>query len=266
MERVLEQALAHAEAAGDHRNRARILSDLARATVIGPRSVAEGISRCESILERAGNDIASSAVTETMLAVLEAMLARFDDARARWQRTKARLEEVGLTMSLAALQMYRAFIELLADTPERAEADVAGAYVTLERIGEQRRLATTAALLARLMCAQDRWDEAERYSRISEQAASSDDIVSQALWRSARGRVLARAGEDRAARGLVDGACAILKDTDFLMLQADTLVDRGEVLELLGATAEADDCLDEAASIYARKGVTAARVMPRLRR
>jgi tetratricopeptide (TPR) repeat protein len=257
MERVLEEALTHAERAGDRRSCTRILSDLARATVIGPRPVAEGIERCQSIVQRAGTDIACGAVADTMLAVLEAMLGRFDEARQRWQRTKARLQEVGLSVTLAALQMYPAFTELLAGTPERAEAEVADGYVSLKRIGEQRRLATITALLARLLCAQQRWDEAELYTRLSEQAASRDDIVSQALWRGTRGRVLARAGDERAALELVDSACALVRETDFLMLQADMLLDRCEVLELLGRPSEAGDCLEQAASIYERKGVTA---------
>lgn len=92
-----------------------------RAVVTGPRPVTAGIRRCNQILERAGDDFALAAVTETMLAVLEAMEGRFDEARVRWQQGNQRLEDVGLSVTVAVLQMYHGFIELMAGTPEDAQ-------------------------------------------------------------------------------------------------------------------------------------------------
>ena len=135
------------------------------------------------------------AVAETMLAVLEAMAGRFDDARERWQSSMRRLEDVGLSVTVAILQMYRVFVELLAGTPERAAPSVTEAYAVLERTGERRRLATTAALLGRLLYAQGSFEESDRYSRIAEEGASRDDVVTQVLWRGTRAKLLARGGE-----------------------------------------------------------------------
>ena len=73
MEAVLEHALRDAERAGAHRERSRILRDLARATVIGPRPVDAGIRRCHEILRRADDDVTTAAVADAMIAVLEAM-------------------------------------------------------------------------------------------------------------------------------------------------------------------------------------------------
>ncbi len=256
MEEALERALTYAESAGERRQRSRILSDLARATVIGPRPVDDGITRCQSILERADDDdVVLTAVTETMLAVLEAMDGRFADARERWARSKRRLLDVGLSVTVAALQMYCAFIEILAGTPHHAELELDEAYAVLEPIGERGHLVTTAALLARLLYAQGRHDESERYSRICEETASDEDVVSQVLWRGTRAKVLALAGKTRRAEELVDSAVALAHETDFLMLHADALRDRADVRTILNRPDHAAQDAAQAKALYERKGI-----------
>ena len=256
MEQVLERALKHAERAGDPRERSRILSGLARATVIGPRPVDAGISRCLAILERAAEDVVLTAVTDAMLAVLEAMRGGFDIARDRWGQSKQRLEDVGLTVTLAGLQMYGAFIELLAGDPKAAELEVAQAYAVLERVGERHRLPTIAALLARALYAQGRYEEAELYSEITEREASEDDVVSQVMWRGTRGKVLARKSETRRAEELVQDGVSRACQTDFLFLRADALIDYAEVLAMLSRYEEAARHVDQAVDLYERKGIT----------
>jgi tetratricopeptide (TPR) repeat protein len=252
MERVLERALSHASATAE---RARILNALASATVIGPRPVVEGISRCTSILEQAGDHVKVVAFTETMLAVLEAMDGCFDAARERWTRSKRRLEDFGLGFTVSLLGMYPAWIELLAGTPGRAEPELRDAYIQLERVGEHSHLATIAALLARLLCAQGRYDESEPYLEVAQACASEDDIVSQVLWRGTRSRVLARRESGAAADELAASAVVLGDRTDFLMLRADALADRAEVLARLGRQDEADRDLALSRELYARKGI-----------
>src|SRR5437868_6305026 len=82
----------------------------------------------------------------------------------------------------------------------------AAAGVVLRRAGERNRLATIAALLARLLYALGRFDESQRYSMISEDAASDEDVASQVLWRGTRGKILARAGDIHGAEGMASGA------------------------------------------------------------
>jgi DNA-binding SARP family transcriptional activator/class 3 adenylate cyclase/tetratricopeptide (TPR) repeat protein len=255
MERALERALTHAERAGDRREQSRILGYLARATVTGPRHVDDGIQRCSAILERAKDDVVLTAVTETMLAVLEAMRGGFDEARAHWARSKRRLENVGLSITVAVLQMYSAFIELMAETPENAVPEVSEAYAFLERIGEGHRRATTAAVLARLLFAQGRYGECEAYCRITQETASEDDLGTQVIWRGTHGRLMARAGKSRLAEDLVDGGVALAEKTDFLMLHGDALSDRAEVLTVLDRPEQAARDLEHAIALYERKGI-----------
>ena len=166
-----------------------------------------GISRCLAILAGARDDVALIAVTETMLAVLEAMAGKFDEARERRCACRRRLQDVGLSVTLAALAMYSAFIELMAGSPANAENEVAEAYVLLKRIGERRRLPTTAALLARLLYAQGRYEEAEHFGNVTAETASEDDVVSQVdLARHPRQGLRARAGKTVRAESLTNSA------------------------------------------------------------
>ena len=253
MESILERALTHAEEAGDHRMQARVLGFLARATVAGPRPVDDGLQRCQAILRRAGEDIGLIAVTETMLSVLEGMQGRFAEARRRWQAAKRDLEAVGLSVTVAKLQMYCAFVEQLAGTPENAEPELAAACEVLQRSGEQGHLNSTAGLMARLLWAHGRYEESERYCRISEETATPDDVVSEILWRGTKAKLLALRGAGAEAEALADSAVALAQRTDFLLLHAYALSDRAELASLRGADGRADRAAAE--ELLTRKGI-----------
>ena len=263
MEEVLDRAMTHAEQAGDWRAQSRILGFLARAVMTGPQPAAEGVERCKAILERARDDVGLIAVTETMLGMLEAMRGNFDLARSYAAAAKRRLESVGLTVTVAVLQMYSGWIELMAETPERALPGVRDAYDVLERIGEAHRRATTAAMLGRLEFFVGDHAEADRYLRISEEAASPDDVATQTVWRGTRARWLVAAGSGREAEELANSAVAILDSTDYVRLQADALVDRAAVLSALGRDDEAMGDLREAGVLFEHKGITSSLAVAR---
>jgi DNA-binding SARP family transcriptional activator/predicted ATPase/class 3 adenylate cyclase len=254
MEQALEQALTHAERAGS-RERAQILPRLAQAVVMGPRPVDDAVRRCEEILERLADDVLSCAFTQTMLAVLEAMRGRFDEARTLWRDSQRRLHDVGRSVSASSYTVYAAFIELMSDAPEDLGPELAETCASLQSIGDRSRLSTAAALYARLLYAQGRYDESERYAGISAEAAADDDLVSQVVMRATRGKLLARRGETARAEELVNGAVELAAQTDFLVAQADALRDRSEVLRILGRPRAAARDLERAISLYERKGV-----------
>ena len=255
METLLERALWHADRAGAMRERLQIMNDLACATVVGPRPVVDGIARCTSLLEQTGDHLKASAYAETMLAVLEAMDGRFDAARTRWRGCKERLTELGRDTLASLLSVYSAWIELLAATPGNAETELREAYRRLEQIGEQGHLATIGAMLGRLLCAQGHDEESLVFLEVSERASAEDDVVTQVLWRGTRARVLARSGDRARAEELSGSAVALAAETDFLMLHADALSDRAEVLSTLGRPAESARDAVLAIELYERKGM-----------
>ena len=74
-----------------------------------------------------------------------------------------------------------------------AERELRWGYETLEQMGEKSLRATIAAFLADVVYKQERDDEAERLTEVSEELAAADDLVTQILWRSVRAKILARA-------------------------------------------------------------------------
>jgi tetratricopeptide (TPR) repeat protein len=121
-------------------------------------------------------------------------------------------------------------------------------------MGETYRLSTMAALLARIVREQGRDDEALSLSETAQEAAAEDDIDSQALWRSVRAPILARAGEFAKAEELARTAVELVRSTEALMMQADALSELATVLSFAGRRAEAIEAIKEAIGLYTAKG------------
>jgi DNA-binding SARP family transcriptional activator len=256
MERVLEQAVVHAEGVSG-RERAVVLRGLARAAVMGPRPVEDALRRCQAVLDASHGNIPLTAIAEAMMAVLYAMRGDADAARALSEQSQQRIEELGLDVHAALQLMYRAFVELVTESPQEISAQLMRACDLLVSIGESNRLSTLAALLARLLYIQGRYDECDRFCRLSSGLAADDDVVSQVLWRGAAGKLMARKGDVAAARRLADTAVTLAQQTDFLLIHGDALRDRAEILAAAGEREHAIDDLGMAGSLFERKGIVA---------
>jgi tetratricopeptide (TPR) repeat protein len=150
--------------------------------------------------------------------------------------------------------MYAGMAELIAGDPYEAERRLRPACDELQEMGESGVLSTTAAVLARAVYEQGRLEDARGLTETSERAASPDDIVSQVLWRGTRARVLAGRGDAEAAEAFARHAVTLARQTDFVNLLADALVDLAETLSLLGRGPEATEPLREAIGLYEQKG------------
>ena len=193
---------------------------------------------------------------------------RAASSSARWRRCAATSRSggelvaegldtiAGLGFSLrAAMSSQEAFyVEMLAGDLDAAERIARDAVAILERMGERSYLSSAAALLAHALSGLGELDEAERFSRTSEDAAAADDAFSQVLWRSARAKIRARRGELAEAEALAREAVAVAERTDLLNTHGDTLADLGDVVALAGRPAEAVAVFEQAAEIFERKG------------
>ena len=177
-------------------------------------------------------------------------------------RGRAILEDVGFKILTAAYSQSSAYVEMLAGDPHAAERELRAGYGVLEQMGEKGYLSTVAAELAQALYEQGRYDEAERFTHVSEELGPIDDLATQVEWRGTRAKVLARLGDHERAVALADEAVALASDTDYLNLQGDVLMDLAEVLSLGGRADEAASRSREALEIYERKGnvVSAGRV------
>jgi class 3 adenylate cyclase/tetratricopeptide (TPR) repeat protein len=254
MEAVLERSLEHARRAGDERELSIVRNSLARAALLGPRPVSDALRVCAQLRAEAPTDRALEGIVCAVEGALNARLGNFDEARALMRRSEAIFGDLGLSLHLAGLHShYAAVIELLAENPTAAERELRVGMDEYERMGERSRLSTTAALLAIALQAQDRDDEAYRFTVVSEESAAPDDLASQVFWRQARAQVLTRRREVKEGLHLAREAVRLAAETDFLSMHGDALVALAELLRVEGSAKEARKCAEQALELYEAK-------------
>jgi ATP/maltotriose-dependent transcriptional regulator MalT len=249
-----ERAVRHARLGDDVRGAAAAASTYAMAALYGPTPVHEAIARCEeSLAATAGNRKLEAFVT-LLLAPLHAMSGEFATGRRLYEDARASFEEIGATLLGARTSLQSAVVELLAGDLEAAERELRRDYETLDELGERYLRPTIAANLALIRCRQNDFDEAAQFATVAEEIAAEDDVESQALWRSAKALVLARGGDGAAAETTARAAVELLRRTDALVQIADALIVHASVLEDQGKTDERATAIQEAATLYERKG------------
>jgi class 3 adenylate cyclase/tetratricopeptide (TPR) repeat protein len=251
---ALERALTHARRVPDSREGSTIVAHLAQALEYGPTPVRDAIRRCEELRAEFEGDPAVEAAIASTLAGLNAMQGRFDEARSLYADAAALYDELGLRYLRAARTLVAGMVELLAGDADAAVRELRWGYDVLEEMGERGVRSTISAFLAQALVAQGSHDEAVRFSEISDETGAPADVVTQAVWRAARGQALANLGELKRAEPLAREAVALTDGTDFLDLQASTLASLADVLRLAGQPAEAGRLLTQARETYTRKG------------
>jgi len=217
----------------------------------GPAPAPEAIRRCEGILAGTA-DLDVRCSMRHFLSSLHAMLGHADEARRLHELALADAEDLGLKPGIAAIENIYFALEATF-TPAEAERCRRRSLALWQEMGEDGIASTAAAKLARTLCAQGRFDEAERYLALAENLAAPDDYESQSVGRAARARVLAqREGHDQ-AEAVGREAVAIADRTDDLDLRGWLRTDLAEVLELAGKTAEACSVLEAAVGLAEAK-------------
>jgi DNA-binding SARP family transcriptional activator/class 3 adenylate cyclase len=248
---AIRRAAEHARRAGDQAALFELLGWQASAALFGPTPVGDGIRLCHDIREQVRSSPVAEARALQPTAAVHAMAGDFDEARRLVAASDAILSELGDLQSAVAQQ--EALVELLAGQPAAAEARLRAGYERLAQMGEKALLASTAAMLAQALYAQDRLEEAGQVCEVSEQAAADDDISAQVGWRAVRAKLLAPERWDE-AHELATEAVRLAERTDFLTIHADALVDLAEVLRQGGRADEAAASLAAALELYERKG------------
>lgn len=251
---AFRKSLDHSRRAGDERQEAWCLYALAAGAAWGPTPVPEGIRRCEEIVAYVGAHRIVEARGLLALAALTAMEVQFDEARKMTARGRAILGDVGLKIWTAASCQTSAYVEMLAGDAQAAEHELRSGYAALDQMGEKGYLSTVAAELAEALYQQGRYEESERFTRVSEDTGPADDLATQVEWRGPRAKVLARRGDLTSAESLAEEAVRLAGGTDYLNLHGDAFMDLAEVQRLAGKQAEASSSATAALQLYERKG------------
>ncbi|HET9248809.1 MAG TPA: adenylate/guanylate cyclase domain-containing protein, partial [Actinomycetota bacterium] len=228
LEVAAERAAFHAERAGDRPQLSDAIRWLVLAPGLGMMPPEDGIQRCRAMRARMPADRVVEAFADLTEGMMEGMLGRFEEARAKERHGLEILTDLGMKVSTGGMSIGVASVEAWAGDLDAAERIHRDGIELLDSIGEKGYLSTHAALLARVLYAQDRLDESEDMTRVAEEAGASDDIPTQVIWRSVRAKLLARRGLHGEALALAEEAIALNEGTDSWDVRGDALVDLGE--------------------------------------
>lgn len=253
-EEALERARVHARAAGDRRQEAEIVGRLGFAAWSGPLPVPAAVGRCAGLLDEAPDDLLLEACCRRWIGCLVARHGRFEEARELVDAAASAYAELGARLDAAATSAFgHADVEWLAGDLEAAERALRDGYEALGALGELGHRASVAALLARVLQARGRAEEAESLARLVEDTASEHDLWSQVLHRLTRARLAASTGRHEEAEGLARAAVAVVEETDLLDLHGDALLELAEVLRLAGREADVRAPAERALALYELK-------------
>ena len=249
-----EQALLHAQRAGDRRLEREPVMAIIWGLEWGPIPVDEAMRQCSVLAGRYEGDLQIGASCDAAYAVLTSLRGEFEEARRLVARARQMWVELGDTVGL--LRPYEALrlVEMHAGDAHAAEREVRLAIGELEQMGEKNWLSSRAGFLAEALVPQDRFEEAEHYVRLCRQTAAEDDVEAQALWRQVLARVLAARGEFDVAQRLAVEAVARAELTDALSWHGGLLLNQSHVLKAAGRTAEAAEVARKALGLFTHKG------------
>jgi class 3 adenylate cyclase/tetratricopeptide (TPR) repeat protein len=253
-ESATQLTLEHARLAGNRLMVARAIPSLGYCALSGPTPVPDAIERCRGLADEVQGDRKPEALLDAAVSHLEAMRGNVDEARNLYRRSRAMLEELGWTFLAAQTSFDSGPVEMLAGDLATAESELRRDYETLQRMGETNYISTTAALLAEVLYRRDDLDEADEFTRVSEELAARDDVSSQFRWRGVKGKILASRGRFEEGETLVREAIELIGGSDDINSRGEALMDLVDVLRLAGRPAEAAEAAREALSLFEAKG------------
>jgi class 3 adenylate cyclase len=259
----LEQALVHAERAGNVAERGAILNHLGVLLYYGPTPVPEAASRCEQIRLGARGDRIVEAGTMLFLAGFHAMQGNFGQGRDLAARSRAVFEDLGVPRYVAAARWYAAEVELLAGNLTSAEPELRAVLETFAAVGDRGSAREVAYQLADTLLAQgateeagavlSEWHGGPRYPSVLTPGVVADTPRAVAAA-ATHAKLLAASGDTEEAEREARRAVSLGDETDQLNIRGDARVALATVLVGDGRHEEAAATIEEAVALYERKG------------
>jgi tetratricopeptide (TPR) repeat protein len=252
-----EKSFFYAGRLGDVRRQAAAEAKIGASAYFGNGYIDEVIAHAERSLEwsREHGVLSHQGMALSALGALAMEQRRFDDARALREQGWEMLRELGVVLIHAAHQgAIGGLPGLRVAELDELVGRLRESYETLAAAGEKGVLSTIAANLACALYERGEYEEAARYSLISEQSGSADDLVTQVGWRVARAMLLARRGEIDQGEALARDALARAVASEYAESIAEAYLSLGEVLRLAGRPEEAREAFESAQAVLERKG------------
>jgi DNA-binding SARP family transcriptional activator len=255
VEAAATRVASHYEAAG--MTSAAAVGLIAEALYYGTTPAREAEARCVALLEVADNRHTEASVT-AVLGALRGIQGAPEEGRALTAHARAIFEDLGHPLSvLAVLAPLEMDVEVSAGDLDAAVRIGRASFEALGDFPENAYSTTRAVQLADLLLDAGDPAAAEPYVAFAEANALEADVLVQFLWRSMRGRLLARAGAHAEAEESARAAVAIASLTDVLRDRARAHLALAEVLRLAGREPEAAAESEVATGLLEAKGAAA---------
>src|SRR5579859_6981037 len=114
-------------------------------------------------------------------------------------------------------------------------------------------MTSVAGMLAEVLHAQGRLDEAKSFAAVCHEAAAPDDVAAQYQWHAIQAKLSAADGRLDEAEAMARESLRLIKTTDQPDIQGDAWVTLAFVLQAAGK-GEAATALAEAISLFEQKG------------
>jgi class 3 adenylate cyclase/tetratricopeptide (TPR) repeat protein len=261
-----ERAAGHARVAGDRREETEAITWGSMALFMSAIPVAEAIARCERMVAESPGPAAEAAAL-VHLGCLRALLGDADGARADYRRGQEQLRALGMGAWAVGVANLTAPAELALGDLGEAERVARDGYEGFVAMGDPTGYSsTTAGWLARALCLQARYEEAERYVEICERTSGAGDLVNELLVGGVRARLHAAGGRLDEAREVAVRTTEVARRVDTPWLQGEAFLDLAEVAALAGRHEEAAEAVRTALAYFEKRGIepAAARARERL--
>jgi class 3 adenylate cyclase/tetratricopeptide (TPR) repeat protein len=249
---ALERSVLLARRAGADEVANRSLVWLLVAAHWGPTPVPEALALCDRVRSEGGRNI--EAFADTSAGHFHRMAGDWEKGTELILGGRKVLHELGQHVNAASTRMASARGEYFMGRLEAAEEELRLAYAELESMGEKGYLSTVVAILALVLCAQSRYDEAEEAALNARELGAEDDFTTELYWRYAQAEVLASRSEFDDARTLLDEADQLLEGTDYISDNAAGLISRSTVEKAAGNREAAMAALQTAMALFESKG------------
>ena len=257
-EAALDLALGAARRAGDRRRATAVLAGAPVAALLGPNPVTRASGRCLDVVRVLRITSRAPAVEATSLrcqAVLESLRGRPEVGRRMLGAARRSLEELGNQAGLLEVDVAEGMVATLADDLDAAEGHLSRARDGLQGFGLDADAAFAAALLAGVLVARGRLDEALALTKESERLGG-DDLRTAIAWRTVRADALVSQGRTDEATQVARAAVALAETTDALVDHAKAEFSLARALRAAGDEPDAEAHARQALELYQRKEAT----------
>ena len=179
-----------------------------------------------------------------------AMVARFAEAGRATLRVRSIFRDLGMLVWSGAVGHGTGDAAVIEGDLKAAEQIYRESCEIFERVGSHLALASMSAKVALTLMRQGRYEEAESYVRVAEDLGAPEDWG----WRRAPAAMLRKAGRLATAEALLRRDLELVRRTDLVTEQADTLVDLAELVADRRRIDEAIGMLDRSLGLYEAKG------------